>query len=144
MKKLIFAILLAITAFSLDSCRKMPEIGNLYGQWQILSIDYGDGTKWESPKHDFYFHFNRSVAQLQERGGVTITGRLAYETDRYLTLDFPFEYSMDQLRKFGITDPSVTEPKVTDLKIRFDIDKIDSKSLIMTSQYGVTVTCRRY
>lgn len=120
----LFTIILATT-----SCRKWPENGKLDGMWQIMSVEYSDGTTTSRMK--YYYNFQRSICQLT--GSSTCTGNMTYaKKEARLQIDFP-ESALSQLRPYGIAENPVI----------FKIIKLTNSSLILSNEYS-TITFRKF
>lgn len=130
-----------IAALSTTSCRKLALHGDFSGQWQILTIDYPDGTH-EEPQGEYYYCFYRDVAQLTNISGIRIVANLAYNDDAFV-LQFPYERA-GRLAPWGITCPDTVDPGMLGYSAGFTIDKLTSKRMVMTTDMGVTITCRKY
>ena len=63
----VFFIAAAVALFA-TSCRELAQNGDFSGQWQILSIEYPDGTTID-PEGTRYYCIYRDVAQLTAPGG---------------------------------------------------------------------------
>lgn len=150
MKRILTYLTIAILAVSFSSCRKLAEHGSFSGQWQVLSIDYPDGTVVDSPSHDLYYRFYRDVATVFNRKThFGATGNiLDYREKESFTLQFPYKAKLSQFATLGMTDPDATidpeNDEVEGYTVSFTIRKQDSQTLIMTTQYGVTLTCRKF
>lgn len=125
-------ILLLLTL--LTSCRKAPINGKLDGMWQVMDIEYSDGTR-ASVDYQAYYCIELHVVQLRGLSGQT--GNLHY-ADNKLTMDFPYvdtEAKLKSLKTYGIEE----NPQV------FDIVTLTRSTLVMRSTTGsVTVTCRKF
>lgn len=141
MKK-ILPLLAAITILlGAASCRKLPLHGDFSGMWQILTIEYPDGTVKES-NHDYYYCFNRHVVMLRQNGNGYLNGNLTYN-DTDFTLQF-FDVYTRYLAHWGITLPEGMDHYTGEVVINYTIDKLTSKQLIVTTEQGVTITMRKY
>lgn len=141
MKKILPLLAAIVLLLSASSCRKLPLHGDFSGMWQILTIEYPDGTVEESD-HDYYYCFNRHVVMLRQNGNGYLNGNLTYnETD--FTLQFP-NVSTRYLTHWGITLPEGTADYTGEVVISYTIDKLTSKQLIVTSERGVKITMRKY
>lgn len=142
--RLLISMLLALLcAGASTSCRELSQIGDLAGQWQVLSIDYPDGTTVD-PQGAVFYNFYRDVAQLRDNDGGRSTASMAYdEQASKMTLHFPYS-SPYALAQWGITCPDPELEAVKDFTISFDIKTLTSDRLVITSQYGVTISMRKF
>lgn len=142
MKKIITAISIMILLSSLSSCRKLALHGDFSGMWQVLSIQWPDGTV-EPSNHEYSYCFNRNVVMLRQYGDKAVLGNMVYhETD--FTLQFPGA-SMSYLRHWGIIAPTGdTGPDWREFTVTFTVDRRTSSQMVITSDQGVTVTLRKY
>ncbi len=114
---------LCILISVMPSCRKMAENGDLDGQWQILSIEYSDGTI-TSPKGYYYCLF-RSVVNLTSRANALQAGNLVYK-DRELTLTMPYS-TVEQLAPWGMNATQTT----------FDVKQLSKDKMTLQSDYAL-------
>lgn len=139
---ILFLSLTFFAAFSATSCRELAQNGEFSGQWQVLSIDYPDGTTVD-PEGTRYYCIYRDVAQLTAPGNIRITGNLAYDEDnKRFSIQFPYEEVMD-LAPWGITAPEGVDPYMLGYTADFTIQTLTSSSLVMTTR-GVVITCRKF
>lgn len=126
------AAILLLTLFT--GCRKAPVNGKLDGMWQVMDIEYADGTR---AKVDYQAYYCIELHVVQLRGLSGQTGNLHY-ADSKLTMDFPYadtEAKMRPLKNYGIEE----NPQV------FDIVTLTGSALVMRTPSGsVTVTCRKF
>lgn len=141
MKKIYTILLVAIIAVALGSCRKLALHGDFSGMWQVLTIEYPDGTLVES-NHDYYYCFNRNVVMLREYGNKYVIGNMVYhETD--FSLQF-FRVSTRYLSNWGMTMPDAAPQVLDEFVVHFTVDERNSKHMVITSDEGITVTLRKY
>lgn len=143
MKKILTVITIALLLTSLSSCRKLALHGDFSGMWQVLSIEYPDGTVVQSD-HQYFYCFNRNVVMLRQYGDIYVMGNMVYhETD--FTLQFP-NSDPAFLAPWGITmaPGEVSDGSGREIIISFNVDERTSKRMVITSQYGVTTTLRKY
>lgn len=113
------------------SCRKVPINGKLDGQWQVMKVEYDDGTT-VTPSSSYYC-FSLHVAQLNGNGGGS--ANMVYDGD-VITLDFPYiksENAAKSLYNFGIAENPAS----------LTVVKLTGSTLVMQSSVA-TVTCRRF
>lgn len=139
MKKTLFIILVLLLAAASTSCRKLALNGDFSGQWQILKIEYADGTVVD-PEGQYYYCFYRDVAQLTRTGAaLNYTANLAYHEDSF-TLQFPYA-SSEPLGPWGLaTDPI----SPLGFSITLTINELTSSRLVMTTPSGTIITCRKF
>lgn len=101
----------------------MPENGDLDGQWQILSIEYSDGSIIQ-PKGYYYCLF-RSVVNLTSRTNAIQSGNLTYK-DRKLSLSMPYS-TAEQLKPWGIDNVETT----------FDVKQLSGSKMTLQSDYAL-------
>jgi hypothetical protein len=138
----VFFIAAAVALFA-TSCRELAQNGDFSGQWQILSIEYPDGTTID-PEGTRYYCIYRDVAQLTAPGGTRVTGNLSYDEDAgTFSIQFPGN-SPSYLKDWGITFPDDISDEQQELTARFTINDLTSKRLVMTTDMGVVITCRKF
>lgn len=135
---------LLLTLLSLTSCfKELAQNGDFSGQWQVLSIDYPDGTSVD-PQGEYYYCIYRDVAQLTNTQAERVTGNLVYDEDAMrFSIQFPYE-SAAGLAPWGITFPDTIDPATKGLTVNFKINHLTSEQLIMTTEMGVVITCRKW
>lgn len=127
----------------ITSCRELAQNGDFSGQWQIQTIEYPDGTTVD-PEGTRYYCFYRDVAQLTAPGGTRVTGNLAYDEDAgKFAIEFPYEKA-SYLKSWGITFPDLTDPDTKGVTARFTINALTSERLVMTTEAGAVITCRKW
>lgn len=121
----VFLIAMVFTLVSIaTSCRKMPENGDLDGQWQVTSIEYvADGTV-VYPKGIYYCLF-RSVVNLTSREHATQSGNLHYQ-DKKLTLSMPYS-TTEKLAPWGINSTETT----------FSVKQLSKNKMTLESDYSL-------
>lgn len=145
MKKLMLALLLCVGLSGLtSSCRDLPLIGDLAGQWQILTLEYPDGTVTPTtPEKYYYYCFYRHTAQLFYYGlSHGHTANMDYDNPD-ITLEFPY-MTGNELANWGITVPEGTDGTVKGWTQHYVIEKLDDERLVLRTDQGVTITMRRY
>lgn len=134
---------ISLAAVMSSSCRELAQNGDFSGQWQVLSIDYPDGTTID-PEGTRYYCIYRDVAQLTAPGGTRLTGNLAYDEDAgKFSIQFPHEQPQ-RLASWGITFGSDIDPEQDGCTAQFTINSLSSSRLIMTTETGNVITCRKY
>lgn len=117
---LLVAVLLAAGA---SSCRKGSINGDLDGQWQVMAIEYNDGSTVH-PESTYYCLFLHTF-NLTRTGYGTVSGNMIYEGDR-LSLEAPYAEPA-QLTAWGINS------KVTDFRIM----KLTGSRMTLKSDYAL-------
>lgn len=124
-----FILLAVILAVSASSCRKMPENGDLDGQWQMRHVTYADGTG-----HDvtgMYYCMFRSVINLTSRTIGMQSGNLSCH-DKTLYLSFPYS-TPDNLLPWAINATETT----------FAIEHLSHDRMVLKSDYA-TIEFRKF
>lgn len=136
----IFAIVLfTATGLLLSGCRDCPTNGKLDNQWQIMKIEYQDGSVKEPS--GFYYCFYRDIVQLTT-GGVVATANLTEEGST-LTMEFPYNTAA-QLTPWGLTVAEGEPTNVNGPVYVVNIDHLSDRTLHMTTSQGVRISCRKY
>ena len=137
MKKLALILANILILVGLGSCQDTPLIGDLAGQWQITKIEYPDGTVVER-----YYCFYRHTAQLT--GGEVHTEHTANMTyDKPdITLEFPRAGGW-QLTQWGIIATDTPGESTTWVQ-KYHIDTLNGSKLVMTTEQGVVIYCRKF
>ncbi len=134
MKRLL-SIIFAVSLISICACRKLPQIGDLAGQWRIESIDYPDGSK--TGRNGYYYCFYRDLAQLSGK----IVAMMDYERPE-ITLEFK-KTNPEKLKSWGIT-VSAEDVDTMHWYQHYHIDRLKGSSLIMTTPQGSTITLSKF
>lgn len=140
MKKIARILSLVILLAVAGSCRELPLIGDLAGQWQVTKIVYPDGRVVESPQR--YYCFYRHTAQLHPGRGAATTANMTYDNPS-LTLQFPTTQPRN-LEAWGIVVPENTPTGTIEWIQKYHIDHLSSERLVMTTEQGVEITCRKF
>lgn len=123
MKKILTAtVAIIILTITLGGCRKVPINGDLDGMWQVMSVEYADGTS-----HSYSgLYYCVSLHVIQLRGGGVFSGNMIYDKDaRTLKADFP-GIAPGQLRPWGVEGTQMD----------FDILELTGKRLTLKSDYA--------
>lgn len=119
-----------IVAFS-TGCRKAYINGDLDGQWQVMSIEYQDGTL-VSPERTYY-RINLHTMQLFAVGYGQQTANMTYDRDEAsIYCDFP-RSDVKALSRYGISSNPVN----------FKILEMTSKKLVLSTD-GTVISCRKF
>lgn len=148
MKNIINKILLLVAIVaSLSSCREMQQHGDFSGQWQVLTIEYPDGMV-KDVQGEIYYNFQRNLCQLtmpQEPNAVSqkrVTGVLDYH-ESWFTVDFRLS-NYTELEPFGIIAPEGADMNKLGVIVRYNIDSFSSERMVMTTDCGTILTCRKF
>lgn len=140
--KLITAVL-AFFALATTSCRELAQNGDFSGQWQVLTMEYPDGSTVNVQGQRYYCIY-RDVAQLTAPGGTMLTGNLTYDEDAgRFSIQFPHETAA-KLAPWGIEIPEGPDNTPDGCTARFVINTLTSQRLVMTGETGIVITCRKY
>ncbi len=101
--KILLLLMASLLAVAASSCRKRYINGDLDGMWQVMSIEYNDGTV-VSPEATYYCLVLHTF-NLQ-RPGVRIAGNMVYEGDM-LKLEAPYA-TAESLKPWGMDDTVTT------------------------------------
>lgn len=123
------AIAVIVTFFS--GCRKAYINGELDGQWQVMSIEYQDGT-CETPDRTYY-RINLHTMQLFSVSHGKETANMTYNREEgSIYCDFP-RSDLKALSRYGISSNPVN----------FKILEMTSKKLILQTE-GTVISCRKF
>lgn len=139
--RILSIIIITIATMGSTSCRELALNGDLDAQWQVMTLDYPDGT--QSAPGQYYYCFYRHTANLTTPGLYPITANLTYDGDD-LTLEFPYVSSPTQLAPWGITVPDDATKPQGGWIIHYTVNHLSSKKLVMTTDLGITITCRKF
>lgn len=143
MKKILLLLLILCGMPALNSCRDLPLHGEFSGHWQIMTIDYPDGTTVE-PHGTRYYCFYRSVAQLTAPGFVRVTGNLACNGERFTIQILNSKDSPEFMYPWGITVPQGVTELPADFVVGYTINHLSEEKLVMTTDMGVVISCRKF
>lgn len=128
---------------SASGCRELAQNGDFSGQWQIVTIEYPDGNA-VNPEGTRYYCIYRDVAQLTGPNDIRITGNLAYdESARSFSIEFPYEEAQ-YLAPWGIEFPASVAPDTKGTIVKYTINVLTSERLVMTTEFGAVITCRKW
>lgn len=137
------ALMLCICTSLLTSCRVAPSNGDLDAQWQLMSIDYTDGTQ-TVPATRTYYSFYRHTANVTLVGGQSATANLTYIEGQSLTLEFPLN-TPESLLAWSLPVPADADAGQTGVTISFTVNHISSSKLILTADSdGAVYTFRKF
>ncbi len=143
LKSLITAAVAFVAVISASSCRELAQNGDFSGQWQVLTIEYPDGTT-ENVQGERYYRIYRDVLQLSAPGGTLVTANLFYDEDAgTFSAQFPYD-TPAYVAPWGIGCPEGVDPSVNGFTARFTINKLSASQLIFTGETGIVVTCRKF
>ena len=137
--KIIVLTLIAATGLLAAGCRDCPTNGKLDNQWQIMTIEYPDGTVQQPQK--LYYCFYRDIVQLTT-GGVVATANLSQKGST-LTMEFPYS-TADELTRWGLTLAPGEPTNVAGPVYTVGIDHLSDRTLRMITSQGVTISCRKF
>lgn len=145
MKKLTVAtaIMLAMLAALLTpGCRVAPSDWALDAQWQLMRVEYADGTVAEP--QSTYYCFYRHTANLYNPHLGRVKANLAYVEDESLTLEMPY-ITYDELPKYYLPTPADATPDKTGYTITFAVEQLTDKRLVLVAEdSGAVYTFRKY
>ncbi|WP_167761591.1 lipocalin-like domain-containing protein [Barnesiella sp. WM24] len=119
--KILILLMAAVFALTVSSCRKRSINGDLDGMWQVMSIEYADGTV-VNPESTYYCLFLHTF-NLQ-RPGNRIAGNMIYEGDE-LKLEAPYA-TASELNPWGMNNTVTT----------FRILRLTSGNMTLESDYA--------
>ena len=137
--KIIALTFIAVTSLLTTGCNDRPTNGKLDHQWQIMTIEYPDGTVQQPEK--LYYCFYREVMQLTS-GGVVATAHLTQKGST-LTMEFPYS-TADELTRWGLTLAPGAPTNVAGPVYTVEIDHLSDRTLRMVTSQGVTISCRKF
>ena len=137
--KIIALTFIAVKSLLTTGCNDRPTNGKLDHQWQIMTIEYPDGTVQQPEK--LYYCFYREVMQLTS-GGVVATAHLTQKGST-LTMEFPYS-TADELTRWGLTLAPGEPTNVAGPVYTVEIDHLSDRTLRMVTSQGVTISCRKF
>ena len=150
MTKALYTAIIAITALlATTSCRRANHDGKLDGNWRVESVENLSTGETVVPDEVFIAIQCELLQFRRYAGGKTahITGVIDYSRKEHtLAVDFPYDvrHSASALNYYLFTD--YTEADLADRKgvsVTFDVEKVNSKSLVLRSPYAL-YRCRRF
>lgn len=143
LKSFLATALVFVAVIVASSCRELAQNGDFSGQWQVLTIEYPDGTT-ENVQGKRYYRVYRDVLQLAAPGGTVVTANLVYdEAAAVFSAQFPYTTPAD-VASWGIGCPDGTDPSAKGFTARFSINKLSASQLVFTGETGIVVTCRKF
>lgn len=136
MKQILLFVLLML---GISSCDKAPINGKLDGRWQLMTIEYSDGTIEECNR--IYYSIQLHLVEISNKGenGATHIGRFSYKDDEVTMSEFRHRGDEEilttskELKPFGLNQP------VNYLKV----ETATSQRLILKSDYA-RLTFRKF
>lgn len=149
MKRLATSILLAaLTLFSLSTCDKLPENGDLDGLWQLMEINSG-GTITDTKSDRMYCSFQLHLFMLgsQQAGPRAYFGYFEHKgsTIRFHQFTFRSDYTEDSNEDRLMTDDdlnAILPWGFTSTDCTFTVKELTGKKLVI-SQGETTITYRK-
>lgn len=136
MKKILYLMSLAI---ALAACDKLPENGDLDGQWQLTELHERhhaapeDDGQYDVREQRIYWNFQLRMLQIQ----TTVGQYNAYFSHRDNRLVIPEIYRKEQNNDIPLTDPATTELAYTGIRgntANFKVNKLGKRQMILTSE----------
>lgn len=131
----ILITILASVICLFPSCRRTSHNGKIDGLWQVETIEYtqADGSVATVTPEKLYYGINLELFQI-DRPGPIYTGEISYDKGgSTLGVRFTGNPTDEELLKYGVPSNPVV----------FDIERLDSKKLILKTSSTV-MTCRRF
>lgn len=136
MKQIILCVCLLLGV--LCSCDKKPINGKLDGRWQLMTIDYNDGSIKECER--IYCSIQLHLVELMDKGTtpLTLIGHFS-SADGVMMGEFKYQDNMEatvteeDLNRFGLNS-SVTH---------FEVEKATGSKMILKSDYA-RLTYRKF
>lgn len=132
MKK-VFYILLVIVLFGVASCDKMPENGDLDGNWQLLTIEEHNSGAIVSVKEQKVF-WAVQLKLISYRGADnSYLSRFIYDGDSLFLYNF---YRHTRYEDYLLTDSSTTELAklgIQGISGRYVVETLNRKQMVLNS-----------
>lgn len=132
MKKILY-ILLAILSFSVASCDKLPENGDLDGNWQLLTIEQHATGEVTSVKDQKIFWVVQLKLMSYRGAANSYLSRFIHEGDSLFLYNF---YRHTRYEDYLLTDSSTTELAklgIQGISGRYAIETLNKKSMVLNS-----------
>ena len=120
---LIQLVVAMVMTVVMSGCAKRSINGDLDGQWQIMRIEYTDGSV-ATPERTYYCFFLHTI-NLRSVGGPSIAGNFTYKGDD-IKIEFP-NGNVENLKLYGINGTAV------DFRIR----TLTSSKMTLQSDYAI-------
>ncbi len=132
-------VALAIIIFA-SACSRSNNMGKLHAMWQVMSIEYPDGTVTDDFSPRLYYNFDQNVVQLctsddQTQSQGWYAGNVSGEDPDYI-FSFPYnetEWNMLKIQPWGIDENPAP----------VHILELDGKTLRMKLGENI-ITCRKF
>lgn len=138
--KIIALTLIAATGLLAAGCRDCPTNGKLDNQWQIMKIEYPDGTVQQPEK--LYYCFYRDIVQL------TTAWSSGHRQPHPERLHPHYGVSLQHCRQaYSLgTHPGSRRAHQRHLYPVYtvEIDHLSDRTLRMVTSQGVTISCRKF
>lgn len=132
MNKIVY-ILLAILSFCVVSCDKIPENGDLDGNWQLLTIEEHNSGEVVSVKEQKVFWAVQLKLIAYKGADNSYLSRFVYDGDSLFLYNF---YRHTRYEDYLLTDSSTTELEklgIHGISGRFAVESLDKKRMVLNS-----------
>lgn len=147
-QKLLILIAVALSGLLNTACDKVPMNGDLDGMWQLMDIEYTDGTH-QTPDKQRYMCIQLHLIQLTVYSNVHqgIYSHFTHNGDELRLYDF---YDLRHWKNTETTnevleDASQLEPwGISGLDVTYHIVKLNGSALILKDPSGTLLTFRKF
>lgn len=136
MKQILLFIFLLI---GISSCDKASINGKLDGRWQLMTIEYEDGSTTECNRIYYSIQLHLVEISAKRGNGGTFIGRFSYKEDEVTMSEFRCRGNeeelagLKELEIFGINAPLT----------HFQVEKATGEKMILKSNYA-RLTFRKF
>lgn len=147
-QKLLILIAVALSGLLNTACDKVPMNGDLDGMWQLMDIEYTDGTH-QTPDKQRYMCIQLHLIQLTTYGDPHrgIYAHFTHKGDDMRIYDF---YDLQQWVNTQTTnkvleDESLLYPwGLSGLDVTYSVLKLNGSALILKGPSGTVLTFRKF
>ena len=136
MKQILLFIFLLL---SISSCDKTPINGKLDGRWQLMTIEYNDGSIKEC--YRIYYSIQLHLVEISDKGGngETFIGQFLYGNNEVTMSEFRYRGNEENLAEAKNLEPF----GMNVLTNQFKVEKATGQTLILKSDYA-RLTFRKF
>lgn len=147
-QKLLVLIALILSGQLYTACDKMPMNGDLDGMWQLMNIEYADGSN-QTPDKQRYMCIQLHLVQLTVYSNAHqgIYAHFTHEGNNLRLYDYYdlTHWVNTQTTNEVLEDASQLLPwGISGLDVTYHIEKLNGNALILKDPAGTTLTFRKF
>lgn len=131
--------LFIVLLLGISSCDKAPINGKLDGRWQLMTIEYEDGSIKECQR--IYYSIQLHLIEISDKGGRggTFIGRFSYKGNEVTMSEFRHRGNEEKLATLTELEPFGLNLPINQLHV----EKATGEKMILKSDYA-RLTFRKF